>query len=105
MFWRTFPKHTTQIQFSADLTKDLLLTNEVNINCNYTGCGVLTCNEGVLDAEAEAFQLFVTGKLDPHETPRRCDQARVLSPTEAVNEWREPKRSVTDFDVIEAALE
>lgn len=29
-----------------------------------------TCNEGVLNAEAQAFQLLVAGELDPHEAPR-----------------------------------
>lgn len=67
--------------------------------------GVPTCNEGVLDAEAKALKLLVAGELDPHETPRRRDQAWVFSPTEAINEWREPKWPITDFDVIEAALE
>lgn len=64
-----------------------------------------TCNKGVLDAEAKAFQLLITAELDPHETPRRCNQARVLSPTEAINEWWEPKWPIADFDMIEAALE
>lgn len=67
--------------------------------------GVPTSNEGVFNAETKAFQLLVTGELDPHETPRRCNQARVLSPTEAINERREAKWPITDFDVIEAALE
>lgn len=75
------------------------------IHCKYTVWGVPTCNEGVLDAEAKAFQLLVASELDPHETSRRCNQARVLSPTEAINERREPKWPITDFDVIEAALE
>lgn len=66
---------------------------------------VSTCNEGVLDAEAKALQLLVTGKLDPHETSRRRDQAWVLSPTEAIYEWWESKRPIADFDVVEAALE
>lgn len=84
--------------------KSLRVYCEVNINCKYTVWSVLTCNKGVFDAEAKAFQLLVAGKLDPHETSRRCNQARVLSPTEAINEWRESKWPITDFDVIEAAL-
>lgn len=64
-----------------------------------------TCNEGVLNAKAKAFQLLIAGELNPHEASRRCDQTGVLSPTEAVNEWREPKWPIADFDVIEAALE
>lgn len=48
--------------------------------------GVPTCNEGVLDAEAEALQLLVAGELDPHEASRGRDQARVLPPAEAVDE-------------------
>lgn len=64
-----------------------------------------TCNKGVLDAKAEAFQLLVTGELDPHETPRGCNEARILPTTEAINERREPKRPIAYFDVIKAALE
>lgn len=64
----------------------------------------LTSDEGVFDAEAEAFQLFVTGELDPHETSRWRNQAWILSTTEAVNKRGEPKGSITDLDVIEAAL-
>lgn len=65
----------------------------------------ITCDEGVLDAEAEAFQLFVTGELDPHETPRGRHQARVLAPAEAVNKGRESEGTVADLDVVKAALE
>lgn len=65
----------------------------------------ITCDEGVLDAEPEAFQLFVAGELDPHETPRGCDQAWILATAEAVDQRREPKGTVADLDVIEAALE
>lgn len=64
----------------------------------------ITCDEGVLDAEPEAFQLFVTGELDPHETPCGRNQAWVLAAAEAVNKRREPKGTVADLDVIEAAL-
>lgn len=64
----------------------------------------ITCDEGVLDAEPEAFQLFITGELDPHETACGCNQAWILATAEAVNQRREPKGAVADLDVIEAAL-
>lgn len=95
VFWWILSKQTNQIQFSALRSC---------IHCKHTVCGVPTCDEGVLDAETKAFQLLVADELDPHEPSRWCDQARVLSPTEAVNEWREPKWPITDFNVIEAAL-
>lgn len=65
----------------------------------------ITCDEGVLDAEAEAFQLFIAGELDPHEPSSGCNQAWILATTETVNEWREAKGTVADLDVVEAALE
>lgn len=84
-------------------------SHSLRVHCGITwtaySLGALTCNEGVLNAEAKAFQLLIAGELDPHETSCRCNQAWVLSPTEAINERREPKWPVTDFDVIEAALE
>lgn len=64
----------------------------------------ITCDEGVLDAEPEAFKLFVTGELDPHETPCGRNQAWILATAEAVHKRREPKGTVADLDVIEAAL-
>lgn len=66
---------------------------------------LLTCDEGVRDAEAEALQLLVAGELDPHEAARGRDQTRVLAPAEAIDERREAKRAVADLDVIKAALE
>lgn len=66
---------------------------------------ICTCNEGILDSKAEAFQLLIAGKLDPHETARGRNQARVLAPAETIDERRESKWPVADFDVIEAALE
>lgn len=63
-----------------------------------------TCNKGVLDTKPEAFELFVAAELDPHEAARREHQAGVLASTEAVDERREPERTVADFYVIEAAL-
>jgi len=65
----------------------------------------VTCNEGVFDAEAEAFQLLITGELDPHETSCGSDQAWILSPTETIDKRREPKWTIAYFNVIKAALE
>lgn len=64
-----------------------------------------TCNEGVLDAEAETFQLLVAAELDPHEASRRSDDSRVLPSTEPIDERREAERTVSYLDVIKAALE
>lgn len=64
----------------------------------------LTCDEGVLNAEAEALQLLVAGELDPHEAPGGGDKARVLASTEAIDERREAERPVAYLDVIKAAL-
>lgn len=95
--------------FSTSYQKPLMYTEIsltcLNIHCKYTVWNAHTCNESVLDVEAKAFQLLIAGELDPHETSCWCNQARVLSPTEAINEWWEPKRPITDFDVIEAAFE
>lgn len=71
-------------------------------------CGVMspfTCDKGVLDTEAETFQLLVAGELDPHETPRGRNEAWILSTAEAIDERREPKRPIAYFDVIKATLE
>lgn len=109
--WRDFQKRYEPDSVIYTFNPEIQLKN-LGLRCGIRVCklpwsnvGVPTCNEGVLDAEAKAFELLVAGELDPHEAPRRCNQARVLSPTEAVNERREPKWPVADFDVVEAALE
>lgn len=68
-------------------------------------CKELTCNEGVLDAKAETLQLLVAVELDPHEPSSGCHQSGVLHAAEAIDERRESKGPVADFDVIKAALE
>lgn len=108
-FWGLCKIHLEPVLYTSSL-KPLKFT-EISLNSQALhslqkySLGVSTCNEGIFNSKAEAFQLLITGELDPHETARWCNQARVLAPTEAVDEWREPKWSVTDFDVIEAALE
>lgn len=64
----------------------------------------LTCNEGVLDAKAETLQLLVAVELDPHEPSSGRHQSGVLHSAEAIDERRESKRPIADFDVIKAAL-
>lgn len=75
-----------------------------SVSLDHLSLPAITCDEGVLDAEAEAFQLFIAGELDPHEPSRGCNQAGILATAEAVNERREAKGTIADLDVVKAAL-
>lgn len=65
----------------------------------------LTWNKRVFCSKSHSLELFVRTKLNPHEPPRGSDQRRALHATEPIDERREAKRPVTNFQVIEATFE
>ncbi len=63
-----------------------------------------TCSIWILHPEAQSLQLLIAGKPDPHEASRRHDNSWTLGPAETINQRRENKRPITDFNIIKAAL-
>lgn len=63
-----------------------------------------TCSKGVLDLEANPFQLFITEEADPHEASTGEDQSRAGRPTEAIDERWKAEGTIPHLNVVETTL-